>query len=324
MHRWHSLSAIDGFIKHLKWVILLTKVGVLQMALRAKQPVSNGKPRLKTLLYAGAGTGKTHFCCSFPDTYYIDSEGVEDYPHFVEMIRSNRGDLVYLTELTEIIAEVKELLSTKHNYKTLIIDSISFPTGWLSQMEAERLQKKSRGESEGTDYGANLAKGKRLTYQLGILLSMLDMNVIVTSHEKVRYIDGKEVGTIFDINDKMAYSLGSTWNMKLQGKNRRLYVEKSRYPELKTGESIDFNDGYETIKKIFGEEIFTRESKSVEIATAEQLEKFKRLTTLLGTTDETVQQWLRTVKSPTLESLSKETLQKWIDKLNSQVQNEAS
>src|SRR5689334_14885326 len=106
------------------------------MALRAKKPESTKTPRLKAMLYAGSGTGKTHFCCSFPDTYYIDSEGLEDYPHFVEMIRNNNGDLIYLTEITEIIKEVKELLSTKHTYKTLIIDSISFPIGWLAQMEA--------------------------------------------------------------------------------------------------------------------------------------------------------------------------------------------
>jgi hypothetical protein len=294
------------------------------MALRAKKPETKNNPRLKVMLYAAAGAGKTHFCCSMPDTYYIDSEGVEDYPHFTDMIRDNRGDLIYLTELTEIIKEVKDLLSTKHNYKTLIIDSISFPAGWLSQMEAERLQKKSKGESEGTDFGANLAKGKRLTYQLGILLSMLDMNVVVTSHERPRYIEGKEVGTIFDINDKMAYSLGSVWNMKMQGKNRKVYIEKSRYPQLKTGESLDFNDGYEVIKNIFGEEIFTRESIAVELATQEQLDKFKHLTGILGTSEETIQTWLRTVKAPSIESLTKETIQKWIDKLTTQIQGEAA
>lgn len=288
--------------------------------LRAKKPEKNVKPRIKTLLYAGAGTGKTHFCCSIPDVYYIDSEGLEDYPHFTDMIVKNGGDLVYLTELTEIIQEVKSLLSVKHNYKTLVIDSISFPTGWLAQMEAERLQKKSKGDSEGTDFGANLAKGKRLTYQLGIMLSMLDMNVIVTSHEKIKYSDGKEIGSVFDINDKMAYSLGSVWNLKLQGKSRKLYVEKSRYPQLKTGDAIDFNDGYTSIKNIFGEEIFTRQATVVEIATNEQIEKFKHLTSLLSTPEESVQTWLRAAKSPSIESLPKETLQKWLDKLLLKVQ----
>src|ERR1017187_1048630 len=111
------------------------------MALRAKKPEVK-EPRLKALLYADKGTGKTHFCCSLPETYYIDTEGLEDYPHLVRMLRDNGGDLVYLTEMSEIIKEVQELLSTKHSFKTLVIDSISFPYAWLAQSETERLVKK--------------------------------------------------------------------------------------------------------------------------------------------------------------------------------------
>ncbi len=289
------------------------------MALRARKPETNQQPRFKSLIYASSGVGKTHFCCSIPNTYYIDTEGLEDYPHFCEMIRKNEGDLIYLTEMTEIIKEVRELISTKHNYKTLIIDSLSFPVGWLAQMEVERLQRKTK-DSEGTDYGANVAKGKRLTFQLGILLSMIDMNVIVTSHEKVKYQDGKEVGTQFDISDKMGYCLGSSFNIKLQGKNRKLYVEKSRYPELKIGDFLDFNEGYDVIKSLLGEEIFIRESKIIELATNEQLISFERLRNILNINDETVQTWLRSSKSPSIDSLPKDVIQKWINKLNSQIQ----
>lgn len=289
-----------------------------------KKVVIKKQPRLKTLIYSGPGAGKTHFCCSFPDTYYIDTEGLEDYPHFEEMIINNGGQLFYLTELTDIINHVKKLISTKHNYKTLIIDSISFPVGWLAQMEAERLQKKSKDGSEGTDWGVNLAKGKRLTYHLGILLSMLDMNVIVTSHERVKFSEGKEIGAIFDVNDKIAYALGAVWNLKLQGKNRRLYVEKSRYPAMKHGDSIDFNNGYDEIKNIFGEEIFKREVKTIDFATNDQILEFKRLTQLLGVSDESIQSRLRTEKSPSIESVSKETMKTWIEKLNNQVKGEVA
>lgn len=293
------------------------------MTLRAKKPKSNVDPRLKMLLYGGTGSGKTHFCCSFPDTYYIDSEGLEDYPHFVKMVEENNGDLVYLTELSEIIKEVKSLISTKHNYKTLVIDSISFPSGWLAQMEAERLQKKTP-TTEGTEFGINLAKVKRLVYQLGILLSMLDMNIIVISHEKIKYADGKEVGATYDITDKMAYSLGAVCNIRLQGKTRKLYIEKSRYPQVKAGESLDFNEGYDVFKNIFGEEIFKRDSKAIDLATPEQLANFNRLTSLLGVSDETIQTWLRTAKAPSLESIPKDAMDKWIIKLNSKFNGEAA
>jgi len=293
------------------------------MGLRAKKPKITDKHRLKALVYAGAGVGKTHFCCSFPDAYYIDTEGLEDFPQFVKMLHDRNSDLVYLTELTDIISEVKELISVKHNYKTLIIDSISFPYGWLSQMEAERLQRKSPN-TEGTEFGANIAKAKRLTYQLGILLSMLDMNVVVVSHEKVKYSEGEEVGKTYDITDKMAYALGSVWHLRLQGKNRKLFIEKSRYSELKTNESMEFDDGYITIKNLFGEDIFTRESKIIELASNDQIIQFNKLSKLFNITDEQIQVRLRSEKAESLESVSKETMDKWINKLNQKINGDQS
>lgn len=292
------------------------------MKLRAKKPEVN-EPRIKALLYADKGAGKTHFCCTMPESYYIDSEGLEDYPHLVKMLRDNGGDLVYLTELSEIIQEVKTLISTKHNYKTLIIDSISFPFGWISQLEAERLQAKSPN-TEGTEFGANLAKAKRLIFQLGILLSRLDMNVIVVAHEKAKFVDGKEVGKTFDINDKMAYSLGAVWNLKLLGQTRKMFIEKSRYAEMKTGEFIDFNQGYDVLKDLFGEEVFKRESKITELASNDQIGECKRLIKLLNIPDEKVQKIVINAKSQSLEDMEKVKMDEFINWMKKQTEGEAA
>lgn len=288
------------------------------MALRAKRPEATTKPRFKTLIYASQGVGKTYFCCSIPEAYYIDSEGVRDFPRYVDMLRENKSDLIYLTEITEIIDEVKSLLNSKHNYKTLIIDSISFPYGWLNQMEAERLQKKSP-KTEGTEFGVNKAKSARLSYKLGILLSMLDMNVIVIAHEKPKYANGEEIGKTFDITDKMAYSLGAVINMRLQGKQRKLFIEKTRYSELKTNELIDFEDGYEVIKNRFGEDIFIRDCMPIDLATSDQIDNFIRLANILGITEEQIQTKLRHEKAESLETIHKEVMEKWITTLNNKI-----
>ena len=288
------------------------------MKLRAKKPEVK-ETRIKALIYADRGVGKTHFCCSLPDTYYIDTENLEEYPHFVKMIRENRGDHIYLTEIGEIIKEVKALLSIKNDYKTLVIDSISFPYGWLSQLEAERLAK---GDKEGTEYGANLAKAKRLTFHLGILLSRLDMNVIVTSHERIKYEKNIEVGKIFDISDKMAYALGSVWRLALQGQSRKLYIEKSRPPEMRTGDCIDFDNGYEVLKSLFGEEIFSRESKIEELATKDQVSEFNNLIHLLKIDEETIQKILMKARSQTIDEMPTSTIQKCIDHYKQKIQGE--
>ena len=284
------------------------------MTLRAKKPEAQSA-RFKALVYADKGAGKTHFCCQFPYSYYIDTEGLQDYPHFVNMIKQGNGDLVYLTELHEIIKEVRELLNSTHQYKTLIIDSISFPFGWLSQMEAERLAAKTK-DSEGTEYGANLAKAKRLIFQLGILLSRLDMNVLVTAHQKTKYErDGgtfKESGVTFDISDKLAYTLGAVLNLRLIGKFRKLIVEKSRYKELESNEVADFNDGYEFMKSRFDSEIFERQSKQDVLATKDQCEEFKRLVSTIGLDKETIQKWLMNAKAQSPEEMNTNTIEKCI------------
>lgn len=292
------------------------------MTLRAKKPEIS-KLRFKALVYANTGVGKTHFCCSFPGVYYIDTEKLTDYPHLVEMILKGNGDHILVRELTEIINEVKELLSVKHSYKTVVIDSLSFPCGLLANLEAERLAAKSAG-SEGTEFGANLAKAKRLTLHLGILLSRLDMNVIVTAHEKTRYIDGKEVGKTFDVNEKMAYSLGTILNLRREGNSKKAFVEKSRYPQMKFGETIDFQDGFETMKKIFGEVIFQDESIVEVLASAEQITEVKRLVQVLSISEEVVQKILIKGESQNWEEMNSKLVQKCIDNFKLKLHGEAA
>lgn len=290
--------------------------------LRAKKPIIK-QARIKTLLYADKGAGKTHFCCSIPNTYYIDTEGLEHYPHLVGMLNENGGEIVYLAEITEIIKEVQSLLSTKHSFKTVVIDSISFPYAWLAQMEAERLMKKTPN-TEGTEFGANIAKAKRLTFQLGILLSRLDMNVIVVAHEKAKFVDNKDAGKTFDINDKLAYSLGAVWNLRLQGTHRKLFVEKSRYSELKTGELIDFDDGYNIIKELFGENIFMREINIEELITEQQINDLQHLFNILRISEEQVNKTLTIGGANSIEELTKAFAKQCIDRLLPKLQGVAA
>lgn len=242
------------------------------MALKAKAPIVKDA-RFKAVVYANRGVGKTHFCCSFPDSYFIDTEGLESHPHFVEMLVGNGSDLARINELSEIIAEVKTLLSTKHNYKTLVIDSISFPFHLLANMEAERLSKKGKGDTEGTEFGANMAKAKRQVFELGMLLSRLDMNVLVTAHEKTKYQNGEEIGKVSDVSEKMEYALGSVLHLRRQGKNVKVFVEKSRYTALPTAEMLDFNQGYELMCDRLGKQIFEKESAPEALATPEQIDE---------------------------------------------------
>lgn len=294
------------------------------MTLRAKPPVLQPN-RFRGVIYGNTGVGKTHFTVSIPDVYYIDTEGTEKYKKFVDMLKSNNGEVVAIYDLGEIISEVKELLTVKHNYKTLVIDSISVPCATLSHLEAERLSKKSR-DSEGTEFGANLAKAKRLTYQLGILLSRLDMNVIVTAHEKPLYEtinrERVEAGKTADVNDKLLYCLGTTFHLQIIGGKRKVSIKKTRYDEFGAFETFDFEDGYSVLKQRLGEDIFLRESNVEKLATSEQLKELDRLISALNIEETKQQKWLTSSNSSAFDEMKSEVIENLINHLKSQVTGE--
>lgn len=286
--------------------------------LRAKPPELEPN-RFRALIYSDAGVGKTYFACSIPSVYYIDTEGVLKYKKFVEMLKARKSDAVVIYELTEIIKEIKTLLTVKHNYKTVVIDSITFPYALMGNMEAERLNVKDK---EGTEFGINMAKPKRLTFHLGILLSRLDMNVIVLAHEKTKFDEGKDVGKIADTNEKMGYSLGTVLQLKIQGDSRKAFVQKTRYDEILPRELLDFNDGYQTLKQRFGEEIFLRESEIEILATPEQIEELNRLIELFKVPQNIIDKWLMAAKSQSLDEMETKKIQACIDSLKSKIKGD--
>lgn len=289
--------------------------------LRAKKPVP-APNRLKALIYGDKGSGKTHFACSFPSVYYIDAEGVLNYKKFVNMLLSNDSLAVELSELSEIIKEVKTLLSVQHDYKTLVIDSITEPYAALCNMETERLIAASSKPIEGTEFGANLSKAKRMIFHLGMLLSRLDMNVIVLAQEKIKYENKTEIGKMADINEKMGYTLGTVIHMRLQGGSRKAFVEKTRYSELETSELIDVTNGYEVFKQRFGEEVFLRNSDVEVLATKEQVNELKNLIENLSVPDEVSQKWLIASKATKFDEMKLNHIQACIDKLNKKLKGE--
>ncbi len=284
------------------------------MALRAKTPVLEPN-RLRGIIFGDKGTGKTHFSLSMPNVYYIDTEGATKYEQFVDMLKKNNS----VVDLNEIINEVKDLLTIKHDYKTLVIDSISVPCGLLANLEVDRLVRQSKMPIEGTEFGANLAKVKRLTFQLGILLSRLDMNVIVTAHEKTKFEKSLEVGKVEDVNEKLGYCLGSVFHLQLMGSSRKLIVKKTRYKEFKTNEVIDFDDGYSLFKQRLGEEIFVRKATNEVLATKEQIAELNRLITAVNYPDEKVQKWLSSCQATSLDEMKAENIDKCINLLKSLV-----
>src|SRR6266571_338101 len=90
--------------------------------LHARKPEAVTK-RLKLFMYGPAGVGKTTAAIQFPNSYVIDCErGAENYDQLI----TQSGSAVFQTnDINEVIAEVKSLLTVKHDYRTLVIDPIT-------------------------------------------------------------------------------------------------------------------------------------------------------------------------------------------------------
>src|SRR5258708_6025570 len=92
------------------------------MTLRAKKPEPIQK-RLKLFVYGAAGVGKTTAAIQFPSAYLIDTErGADPY---TKTINKSRSVVFASNNFDEVSKEVKELLTTKHDYRTLIIDPVT-------------------------------------------------------------------------------------------------------------------------------------------------------------------------------------------------------
>src|SRR5207253_10921270 len=90
--------------------------------LRASRPQAVNK-RLKLFMFGPAGVGKTTAAIQFPNSYIIDCErGTENYD---KLVRESNSVVYQTTDVQEVIAEVKSLLTEPHEFRTLVIDPIT-------------------------------------------------------------------------------------------------------------------------------------------------------------------------------------------------------
>src|SRR3954462_10458546 len=122
--------------------------------LRAKKPEAVTK-RLKLFMFGPAGVGKTTAATQFPNSYIIDCErGAENYD---KLITASNSVVYQTTYVHDVIAEVKSLLTEKHEFRTLVIDPITpIYNDLLEKCEAKV------GADFGRHYGAANKEMKRL------------------------------------------------------------------------------------------------------------------------------------------------------------------
>lgn len=283
------------------------------MALKAKKPAMI-ESRLKALFYGSAGVGKTMAAIQFPRPYIIDTEGSTNKPQYVKAIDKVDGAVLMTVDFDEMVNEVRELLTTQHEYKTLVIDS-------LTLLYNDLLEKAER--KVGTEFGRHYGEANKRMKQLLNLLFRLDMNVIITSHSKNEYGQNLEVlGQTFDCYKKLDYLFDLVFEIQKRGTHRLGVVKKSRIETFPDGETFPFS--YDEIAARYGRDVLERNAIAQELATEVQVKEIIRLIDLIKVPEETYTKWLDKSNSEKWEDMPKDAIQKCIDFLKSKIQGEAA
>lgn len=283
------------------------------MALRAKKPAMI-EQRLKALFYGCAGVGKTMAAIQFPKPYIIDTEGSTNKPQYVKQIEKSGGVVLMTVDFDEMVNELKELLTIKHDYKTLVIDS-------LTNLYNDLLEKAEK--KVGTEFGRHYGEANKRMKQLLNLLFRIDMNVIITAHSKNEYGSNLTVlGQTFDCYKKLDYLFDLVFEIQKRGDKRIGIVKKSRIESFPDTDTFAFN--YEEIANKFGKEVLERDAKPQELATPEQVKELTRLIELLKTPEEIYTKWKSKASAEEWSEMPRDAMEKCIQYLKSTIQGEVA
>jgi len=225
--------------------------------------VTECNKRLKVFLYGESGCGKSYFCTQFPKTYYIDCEGRIKRQIYADHLNKNDSCVFQTDKFSELMLEIKALASVKHDYQTLVIDSITPIYTKLVDECHVNLMKLNRKLRFSEEYLEANKKFKKLMD----LLRVIDMNVIVTAHSKCKWEDDKATGTTFDAYKKFDYYFEVVMEAKLEHdakKNNYDYkanIKKSTIISLPPNHAINFS--YDEFKHLYDKELKTFSPKPV-------------------------------------------------------------
>lgn len=289
--------------------------------LKGRKPELIAPPKIKMCIYGSYKTWKTRFAMQWPATYFIDVEAGAKLPLYKQDLIKNGG--IYFgpedgaQDFSLVLAEIRNLLTTKHDRKTLVIDSVSELEGISIAKEEERLDEAHKEAKFGAQKKPAIKNMRRLFNYI----RTIDMNVILLAHKKDQWEgvgdDRKVTGTTYDGWDKIGYKIDLLCESKLVDNQGQMVVKGSRYEALPIGRTIPMD--YPVFSQIYGKETIEKPPVPVVPASPEQTAEIMRLIALLKISEEETARWLTKAEAEEIEDLSKEHADKILTFLNDKV-----
>lgn len=141
------------------------------------------KPNWRWLVYGPPGSGKTSGAASTPKPLFLQVE--DGTPAGVEF------DAVKVKQFSDVMDIIGSLYSEKHDYKTLVIDSLSALQPLIFEEVCQRGGKKSIEEFPfGKGYvEAERITGAELVAGLNALHDDRGLNILLIAHNRIRRFD---------------------------------------------------------------------------------------------------------------------------------------
>lgn len=284
--------------------------------LKAIDPVTAEPSKPKILIFGKPGVGKTWTSLDFPRPYMIDTESGADLAHYTKKLKSAGGAYFGVDQgsldFKEVIEQVKALATESHDYKTLIIDSVSKVFNTTIAAEMERLGDKDQ-------YGASKKLPVSYTRQLINWIDRLDMTVLLIAHEKPMWgVDSKgqraEIGVTFDAFDKLEYELHLCLNITKEGDSRKARVRKTRltgFPDAST-----FEWSYDKFAELYGKDVIEKRAEAIKLATEEQANDLNAILETIKVEDGWLEKCLTKAKAAKVEELTEAQITAMIKTLN--------
>jgi len=157
----------------------------------AKSEVSNA-PLIITLM-GTPGSGKTMTACTFPKPFLIRTQG-ESVPRDLEKYGLEAPYSLGVTETeAKLMEQLHALLRDEHDFKTLIIDSVTgLESMFINEViaddpKAKNIQQAAGGYGAGRDTVA--AKHSRVRKAAEMLRTKRGMNVVFLAHSDINRVD---------------------------------------------------------------------------------------------------------------------------------------
>jgi hypothetical protein len=285
------------------------------MPLKATKPEVK-KKRLKLFLFGPPGSRKTTSALQFPKSVLIDMErGSEEYAKSID----KAGSVVLDTNNPEdVVAEVRTLLTEKHDYRTLILDPMTIFYEATQEKWSRIFERyaKTEKEKELQDFGMRYwgrVKGEYKSFLR--MLKKLDMNIIVTSHQKDIYGPNmQKLGIGADSMKGDDYFFDYVFSLSVIGGKAIARTEKQRCEPLEPPKfPPEFEWSYENFLKFYGAEIIEREAEAVKMATAEQVAEITGLLEIVKIDEAEVTKWFTKQDVDSWSEMTDEAIRKCID-----------